>query len=67
MNMSSILPVLIVVAVLATIGALALGLVSMVRGGDFNARNSNRFMRMRVMLQLAALVLIGIAFLFSAK
>ena len=67
MNMFSILPVLIVVAVLATIGALALGLVSMVRGGDFNARNSNRFMRMRVMLQLAALVLIGIAFLFSAK
>ena len=65
--MSSVLPVLIVVAVLATIGALALGLVSMVRGGDFNARNSNRFMRMRVMLQLAALVLIGIAFLFSAK
>ena len=65
--MSSVLPVLIVVAVLATIGALALGLVSMVRGGDINARNSNRFMRMRVMLQLAALVLIGIAFLFSAK
>ena len=65
--MSSVLPVLIVVAVLVTIGALALGLVSMVRGGDFNARNSNRFMRMRVMLQLAALVLIGIAFLFSAR
>ena len=65
--MSTVLPVLIVIAVLATMGALALGLVSMVRGGDFNARNSNRFMRMRVMLQLAALVLIGIAFLFSAK
>ena len=65
--MASVLPVLIVIAVLATIGALALGLVSMVRGGDFNARNSNRFMRMRVMLQLAALVLIGIAFLFSAN
>lgn len=65
--MSAALPVLIVVAVLATFGALAFGLVSMVRGGEFNARNSNRFMRMRVMLQLAALVLIGIAFLFSTK
>lgn len=65
--MSSALPVLIVIAALATFGALAFGLVSMVRGGEFNARNSNRFMRMRVMLQLAALVLIGIAFLFSAK
>ncbi|MFT5485552.1 MAG: hypothetical protein ACI9JL_000800 [Paracoccaceae bacterium] len=65
--MSSVLPVLIVIAVLATFGALAFGLVSMVRGGEFNARNSNRFMRMRVMLQLAALVLIGVAFLFSTK
>lgn len=65
--MSSALPVLIVIAVLATFGALAFGLVSMVRGGEFNARNSNRFMRLRVMLQLVALVLIGIAFLFSSK
>jgi hypothetical protein len=65
--MSSALPVLIVIAVLATFGALAFGLVSMVRGGEFNARNSNRFMRLRVLLQLIALVLIGIAFLFSSK
>jgi len=65
--MSSALPILIVIAVLATFGALAFGLVSMVRGGEFNARNSNRFMRLRVLLQLIALVLIGIAFLFSSK
>lgn len=65
--MSAALPVLIVIAVLATFGALAFGLVSMVRGGEFNARNSNRFMRMRVLLQLAAVVLIGLAFLFSSK
>ena len=65
--MSLALPVLIVIAALATFGALAFGLVSMVRGGEFNARNSNRFMRLRVLLQLAALVLIGIAFLFSSK
>jgi hypothetical protein len=65
--MSFALPVLIVIAALATFGALAFGLVSMVRGGEFNARNSNRFMRLRVLLQLAALVLIGIAFLFSSK
>ena len=65
--MGSLLPVLIVIAVLATFGALAFGLVSMVRGGQFNARNSNRLMRLRVMLQLAAIVLIGLAFLFSSK
>ena len=65
--MSYALPVLIVIAALATFGALAFGLVSMVRGGEFNARNSNRFMRLRVLLQLAALILIGVAFLFSSK
>lgn len=65
--MSSALPVLIVIAVLATFGALAFGLVSMVRGGEFNARNSNKMMRLRVIMQAAALVLIGLAFLFSTK
>ena len=65
--MSSILPVLIVIAVLATFGALAFGLVTMARGGEFNARNSNRMMRLRVIMQAAALALIGIAFLFSSK
>tara|TARA_B110000438_G_C15267933_1_gene417050 strand:+ start:174 stop:371 length:198 start_codon:yes stop_codon:yes gene_type:complete len=65
--MNTALPILIVIAVLATFGALAFGLVTMVRGGGFNARNSNRFMRLRVILQLVALVLIGIAFLFSSK
>ena len=65
--MSSLLPVLIVIAVLATFGALAFGLVSMVRVGEFNARNSNKMMRLRVIMQAAALVLIGLAFLFSSK
>ena len=51
----------------ATLGALALGLISMVRGGEFNAKHSNRFMRARVILQLAAIVLLGLLFLFSAK
>lgn len=65
--MSGILPVLVVAAVLATFGALACGIVSMVRGGRYNARNSNRFMRLRVAVQFAAIVLIGLAFLFSRE
>lgn len=63
--MSHTLSILIVIAVLATFGALAVGLISMVRGGQFNARNSNRLMRLRVILQFTAIVLIGIAFLAS--
>lgn len=63
--MSGVLPVLAVAAVLAAFGALACGIVSMVRGGRYNARNSNRFMRLRVAVQFAAIVLIGLAFLSS--
>lgn len=65
--MSTVLPILIVIAMVATLGALALGLIGMVRGGEFNAKHSNRFMRARVALQLAAIVLLGLLFLFSAK
>ena len=65
--MDTLLPVLIFVAVLATFGALAVGIISMVRGGGFDSRNSNRLMRLRVIMQFAAVVLIGLAFLFSSK
>ena len=65
--MSTVLPILIIIAMVATLGALALGLISMVRGGEFNAKHSNRFMRARVFLQLAAIALLGLLFLFSAK
>lgn len=65
--METLLPILIVVAVLATFAALAVGLISMVRGGGFDSRNSNRLMRLRVIMQFAAIVLIGLAFLFSSK
>ncbi len=42
---------------------LTVGIVSMFRGGAFNARWSNRLMRMRVGFQLLAILLI-LAFAF---
>ena len=65
--MSSVLPVLVALAAAATLGALALGVISMVRGGGFNARNSNRLMRLRVLMQFCAIVLVGLAFLLSPE
>ena len=65
--MNSVLPILIAIAVAATFGALALGIISMARGGQFDSRNSNKLMRLRVILQFAAILLIGLAFLFSNK
>jgi ABC-type Na+ efflux pump permease subunit len=56
--MSVILPVLIVIAMLGTLGILALGVISMVRGGD--PRRSNKLMQSRVLLQGLALLLFAL-------
>ena len=48
---------LVVIAMLLTLGVLFLGLFSMARGGEFAKRNSNRFMRWRVIMQGIAVVL----------
>jgi hypothetical protein len=56
--MEYVLPILIVIAMLAVLGTLALGLISMVRGGD--PRRSNKLMQSRVLLQGLALLLFAI-------
>jgi hypothetical protein len=55
--MNGFIATLMIVAMVATLGVLLLGLFSMARGGEFNRRNSNRFMRWRVILQGAAIFL----------
>ncbi|MBC8157872.1 MAG: twin transmembrane helix small protein [Alphaproteobacteria bacterium] len=55
----------IIVAVLATLAALVLGLFSMARGGAFNERYGNRLMRLRVLIQGLAIVMLVIAMLMS--
>ena len=53
--MERFLPFLIVVAMLATLAVLGLGLLSMARGDS--ARRSNKLMQSRVLLQGVALLL----------
>ncbi len=53
--MEHFLPVLIVLAMLGTLGILGLGLLSMARGDS--ARRSNKLMQSRVLLQGIALLL----------
>lgn len=55
-----------VLAMLATLGVLVLGLVSMVKGGEFNKKYANQLMRWRVGLQAAALLLFALALLSGA-
>jgi hypothetical protein len=50
--------VMIVLALLGTLGALGMGIFSMLRGGEFDQRNSGRFMAARVGLQGLTVVLL---------
>jgi Hypoxia induced protein conserved region len=60
-------PVIVVLALVAVLAALGLGLFSMARGGQFNARYGNKFMRLRVGLQLVAVALVLLAVLTSGR
>ena len=55
------LDIFIVLAMLATIGALVMGIGSMVRGGDYDRQHSVQFMGARVGLQAAALLFLLLA------
>ena len=56
--MSFVLPVLIVLAMAGVLGSLALGVISMAKGGD--PRRSNKLMRSRVLFQGIALLLFAL-------
>lgn len=56
----AILNILIGIALIGTIGILFFGLLTMAKGGEFNQKNSNKLMRMRVIAQFATIILLGI-------
>ena len=53
--MEAVLPVLVVLAMLATLGVLLFGVINMAKGG--NPQRSNKLMQLRVWMQGAALLL----------
>lgn len=67
MVMDSFLPVLLVLALVATLGVLVFGIVSFALHGEFYRKNSNLMMRWRVGLQgVAVAVLALIAWLAAS-
>jgi hypothetical protein len=54
----AVLPFLIGLALASVVAVLLTGLVSMTKGGDFNARYGNKLMRARVITQGTAIALI---------
>lgn len=55
--MDGFVATLLIIAMLATLGVLLVGVISMALGGEFNRRNANRLMRWRVVLQGTAIAL----------
>jgi hypothetical protein len=63
--MSNVLVILLAVAMAAVLLVLFVGIGAMARGGEFNRRHGNRLMRLRVVLQLVAIVLFVLLVLAS--
>lgn len=54
----NVLTVLLMVAMLGTLGVLIVGLAGFFRGGEFNEKYGNKLMRARVALQAVAVLLL---------
>lgn len=50
--------IIVAVAVLAVLVILMMGIATFAKGGDFNRKHGNRFMRYRIYAQAVAIVLI---------
>lgn len=65
--MAALFTALLVLAMLAVLGSLFVGIFSMARGGDFNKKYANKLMRARVILQGSALFFFALAALAYKK
>lgn len=64
--MGNVFSFLMAAAMISVLGVLVVGLVAMMRGGDFNKKHGNSLMRARLYLQATALGLFVLAFLAQA-
>ena len=54
----AVFPMLIAIALLAVLAVLAVGIIAMIRGGEFNRLFGNKLMRLRVLFHALAILLI---------
>lgn len=59
--------IIILVAILVVAGILGVGLYSLFRGGDFARTHSNKLMRLRIVAQLAAIIIVLAVLYFSGR
>jgi len=61
--MTQTMMILTLLAMAAVLGVLVLGIVSMLKGGDFNKKYGNKLMQARVILQGLAFAFFALAYL----
>ncbi len=66
MMLTNILSVMLMIAMLAVLGVLITGVFAFSRGGEFNAKHSNRLMNLRVATQAVAVAILGLLVLVRA-
>ena len=57
--MEPLILILLCLTCLAVLGVLLLGIISMLKGGEFNKKYGNTLMRLRVAFQAASLLLLA--------
>lgn len=65
--MANLFQIAIPVALFAVLATLCVGIYALFRGGDFGRSYSNRLMRLRVVLQLVAVLVLVAAFWWSHR
>ena len=65
--MTDIFSFLIPIALAAVLIALAFGLYALFKGGDFGRSYSNKLMRLRVVLQFVAILVLVAAFYWRSR
>ncbi|MCB9976738.1 MAG: twin transmembrane helix small protein [Rhodospirillales bacterium] len=61
--MHNVFVVLMLLAATAVLGVLVVGIVGMLKGGEFNKKYGNKLMQARVILQGIALILFALAYM----
>ncbi len=59
--------ILIPISIAAVTFVLATGLYSMMKGGEFNRKYSNKLMRLRILLQFIAILIIMLAVYLASR
>ena len=59
--------IIVLIAILLVAAILGVGLYSLFRGGDFARTHSNKLMRLRIVAQLAAIIIILAVLFFTGR